>query len=253
MEWVDGKSTVPFTLPKMYLKSEDGSFIKELFVTQTGTNTYYFDGFINGIDQSQSYYIEAELTNEKNLGNNKSMMIKTDNSSFSTNQQLGYVDGEMLNCDLQNRYLTFNFGEYDYVGDVNTELRKISLDQNKIGTYLNGEVIVVEWVNRISTVPRLTPNMYLKSTDGLVTKKLFVTSTGTNTYYFDGFIDELDMTKDYFIEVESASNNNISNAKAMNLRTDNSPLILSEYTLGMIHKYQTYYSTKDGKLMLSFL
>ncbi len=252
VEWVDGKSTVPSTLPKMYLKSKDGSFVKELFVTKTGTNTYYFDGFINDIDKSKNYYIEATLTNDLNVGQNKSMIIKTDKTTFPVTQQLGYLDGEMLNCELVNRILNFNFGDMDYIGNVNTELRKISLDENAIGKYLNGEVIVVEWVNDYSTVPRLTPNMYLKSTDGLVTKKLFVTPTGTNTYYFDGFIDELDMTKDYFIEVESASKNNISNAKAMNLKTDNSPLILSENTLGMIRNYEAYYSTEEGQLKLSF-
>ncbi|MDB1768690.1 hypothetical protein, partial [Eggerthella lenta] len=221
-------------------------------VTKTGTNTYYFDGFINDIDKSKNYYIEATLTNDLNVGQNKSMIIKTDKTTFPVTQQLGYLDGEMLNCELVNRILNFNFGEMDYIGNVNTELRKISLDENAIGKYLNGEVIVVEWVNDYSTVPRLTPNMYLKSTDGLVTKKLFVTPTGTNTYYFDGFIDELDMTKDYFIEVESASKNNISNAKAMNLKTDNSPLILSENTLGMIRNYEAYYSTEEGQLKLSF-
>ena len=101
-------------------------------------------------------------------------------------------------------------------------------------------------------MPSTLPKMYLKSTNERVTKKLFVTPTGTNTYYFDGFIDELDMTKDYFIEVESASKNNISNAKATNLKTDNSPLILSENTLGMIRNYEAYYSTDEGQLKLSF-
>lgn len=252
VEWIDGKSTVPTTAPKLYLKSEDGSVVKELFVTQIGTNTYYFDGFINGINKSKSYYIEAELTNEKNIGNNKSMIIKTDKSTFPVNQQLGYLDEEMLNCDLNGRNLMFNFGELEYIGNINTELRKIRLDENNIGTYLNGEVIVVEWVNSNSTVPRSTPDMYLKSTDGAVNKQLFVTPTGTNTYYFDGFINGLDMTKEYYVEVKSASKNNVSTSKSMHLRTDNSPLILQDGILGYVDGYKSYYSTDFGKLKLSF-
>lgn len=145
-----------------------------------------------------------------------------------------------------------SISQNDYIGDINTDVQHIELSRNHIGDYLYGEIIIVEWIDDKSAVPSTLPKMYLKSEEGSFAKELFVTKTGTNTYYFDGFINGLDMTKEYYIKVESASKNNVSTLKAMDLRTDNSPLIIETGILGSVDSYKAYYSTDFGKLKLYF-
>ena len=44
-------------------------------ITPTGTNTYYFDRYIEGIDTSKEYYFEIASGNPKNVSLNKSMNV----------------------------------------------------------------------------------------------------------------------------------------------------------------------------------
>ena len=52
--------------------------------------------------------------------------------------------------------------------------------------------------------------MRFVSTDGTVDMEVFVTPTGTNTYYFDRYIEGIDTTKEYKFMVESTDPNNVS-------------------------------------------
>ena len=51
----------------MKFKSTDGKVELEVFVTPTGTNTYYFDRFIEGIDTSKQYYFEIASGDSRNI------------------------------------------------------------------------------------------------------------------------------------------------------------------------------------------
>ena len=81
-----------------------------------------------------------------------------------------------------------------------------------------------------STVPKVKPKMTLKSTDGKISLDVFVTATGTNTYYFDRFIEGIDTSKEYVFEITSGDSRNISPNKSMNV-------IFKNQTIG---RYQTY-------------
>ena len=59
----------------MRFKSTDGEVDLEVFIKATGTNTYYYDRFIEGIDKSKEYYLEVESGDKKNISNNKRMKI----------------------------------------------------------------------------------------------------------------------------------------------------------------------------------
>ena len=59
--------------------------------------------------------------------------------------------------------------------------------------------------------------MSFKSTDGTVEMEVFVTATGTNTYYFDRFIEGIDTSKEYYFEIESGDSRNVSENRSMNV------------------------------------
>ena len=234
VEWVNGKSTVPSAKPIMRFKSTDGKVDLEVFVTATGTNTYYFDRFIEGIDTSKQYIFEISSGDKKNISPNKSMNV------YFKNQNIGNYHDYIL-------YLNSNrikFKLDTYVGNINSELKKISLGSSGGNAYVSGEIVVVEWVNGKSTVPSVKPIMKLKSTDGKVSLEVFVTATGTNTYYFDRFIEGIDTSKQYILEVSSGSSKNTSKNKTMNV-------YLKDQTLGNYRNYALFLEdnkVKFGKL-----
>ena len=90
-----------------------------------------------------------------------------------------------------------------------------------------------------STIPKVKPKMTLKSTDGKVSLDVFVTATGTNTYYFDRFIEGIDISKEYIFEITSGDSKNVSPNKSMNV-------IFKNQTIG---KYNSYNLTlKNNKI-----
>ena len=69
-----------------------------------------------------------------------------------------------------------------YVGNINSELKRFDMKQAANGAhYVSGEIVIVEWVDGVSTVPEVLPKITLKSTDGMVNYESFITPTGTNT------------------------------------------------------------------------
>ena len=220
VEWVNGKSTVPSAKPIIKLKSTDGKANLPVFVTATGTNTYYFDRFIEGIDTSKQYVLEVSSGSSNNTSKNKTMNV------YFKNQNIGnYHDYKLY---LNNNQIKFKLNTY--VGNINSEIKSLKLGSSNKNAYIYGEIIIVEWVNGKSTVPSAKPIMRLKSTDGKANLPVFVTATGTNTYYFDRFIEGIDTSKQYVLEVSSGSNRNTSKNKTMNV-------YFKKQNIGKYHNY----------------
>ena len=213
VEWIDGKSTVPKITPKMRFKSTDGKVNMEVFVKATGTNTYYFDRFIEGIDTIKEYYFEIELSDTKNISENKSMKVY-----FTQTKYNDTIVGTYRNKKIRLLKQKILFEKNTYIGDINSELINIKVSKNHQGAkYINGQIVIVEWIDGKSTVPKMTPKMRFKSTDGTVDMEVFVKSTGTNTYYFDRFIEGIDKSKEYYLEIKSGDENNISKNNSMKI------------------------------------
>ena len=213
VEWVDGKSTVPTVVPVMRFKSTDGTIDMEVFVTSTGTNTYYFDRYIEGIDINKEYYFEVESGDSKNVSENRKMKVYFKNTKFENTVVGKYKDKRIR---LKGQEITFE--DDTYIGNLNTELKQfdVGIGTNS-ATYVSGEIVVVEWVDGKSTVPEIAPKMRFKSTDGTINMEVFVTSTGTNTYYFDRYIEGIDTNKEYYFEVKSGDPRNVSTSNKMNV------------------------------------
>ncbi|HIU52402.1 MAG TPA: hypothetical protein IAB70_07350 [Candidatus Merdicola faecigallinarum] len=215
VEWVDGVSTVPEVLPKITLKSTDGTVSYESFITPTGTNTYYFDQYIEDINHSKEYIYELESGNPKNVSENKKMQITI------PNQDLGMV--KEWKTKIEDNKLIFI--PDTYIGNINSELKRFDMKQAANGaSYISGEIVIVEWVDGVSTVPEVLPKITLKSTDGMVSYESFITPTGTNTYYFDQYIEDIDHSKEYIYELESGNPKNVSENKKMQITIPNQDL-----------------------------
>ncbi len=230
VEWVDEKSTVPEEMPKMRFKSTDGIVNIDVFVTPTGTNTYYFDRYIEGIDTSKEYYFEIESGDSKNISLNKSM-----NVYFSGTKYDNMIVGEYHNKRIRLLQQKIKFEEDTYIGNINSELIKFDVGKAGESTFVSGEIVVVEWVDGKSTVPEKTPKMRFKSTDGIVNIEVFVTPTGTNTYYFDRYIEGIDTSKEYYFEIESGDSKNISPNKSMNVYFSGTKY--NDTVVGNYHEY----------------
>lgn len=233
VEWVNGVSTVPPEKPVMYFESTDGEEKIDVYVTPTGTNTYYFDRFIEGLTVGREYVFRVESGSEKNISAAKSMTLLLGNSSLAGSADLGKLGSQMLRYYTNSRgELVICAEEYHYVGNINSELKGLTLNTNEQGaTYLAGEIVVVEWVDGVSTVPSEPPVMAFKSSSGEEIT-VFVTPTGTNTYYFDRFIEGLKVGEEYYFEISSGSSYNISDYKTMRVNLDTSPQMEPEADLG---------------------
>lgn len=207
IEWINGNSTVPRTIPKMTIESTDGSIKQELYVNQVSGNTYYFDKYINSLDKSRTYVIKAELTERANQSNHKTMTVQLPNKTFS-------------NSSAYSQNGCFYAGTYE--GGLTHALNNISLNKTSNGNwYISGKIMVIEWINGVSNVPRTIPKMTLKATDGSETRQLYVRYENYNDYYFDIFMDDVNTGKEYTIEIELTEQNNTSKTKKNTVKIPN--------------------------------
>ena len=204
-EWVNGIAKEPQGLPKMTLKSTDGTYSQEMYVRHDGGLNYYYDRVIYNLDTTKEYYIEVELTGNKNIGNKKKQI-----ANIRPQENIGKLnDQEMV---VTNNKLTFKSNKY--IGEINTDLTTMQIDINEARRqYIKGNIIIAEWINGVACEPQDLPKMTLKSTDGQYSQEMYVRHDGGLNYYYDRVIYNLDTSKQYYIEVELTGKNNISNQK----------------------------------------
>lgn len=206
VEWVNGKSIVPEKNPIVTIENEEGKTVKSLYVKQINGNTYYFDGYIDGLDVNSKYYIRTTSGDSKNISENKSAKL---NFSNKKGKYSNYAYNMYLNSDN-----SISIKRIVYYGDATNEITQFNLKNTTAGySYVYGNIIYIEWINGVSTVPEYTPKMKLKSTDGTYEKEMFVSQVHGNTYYFDGYIEGLDIDKQYYLEMESGDFRNESENK----------------------------------------
>ena len=204
-EWVNGIAKEPQGLPKMTLKSTDGTYSQEMYVRHDGGLNYYYDRVIYNLDTTKEYYIEVELTGNKNIGNKKKQI-----ANIRPQENIGKLnDQEMV---VTNNKLTFKSNKY--IGEINTDLTTMQIDINEARRqYIKGNIIIAEWINGVAYEPQGLPKMTLKSTDGQYSQEMYVRHEEGLNYYYDRVIYNLDTSKQYYIEVELTGKNNISNKK----------------------------------------
>lgn len=73
----------------------------------------------------------------------------------------------------------------EYYGNINTQTISIGYIKSSNGEgYISGNVDIAEWVNSICKTPRQIPKLTLKSTDGKVSKNIYVSYLQRNKILF---------------------------------------------------------------------
>ena len=218
-ETIDGETRIPETLPELTLKTDNG-YAQKMYINHSGNGRYYFDTYIEDLDNTKQYYIEARLSDKNNIATESE---KTKTVALE-NQKLGKVKGN--NVIIENNKLQFSDGD-KYQGTISTKLLDgIYLRDNGAGRhYICGDVQITEIVDEVTKIPETLPELTLKTEDGY-TQKMYINHSGNGRYYFDTYIEDLDNTKQYYIEVKLADKNNIAaeKNKTQNLTLKNQEL-----------------------------
>lgn len=202
-EWIDGITwSIPREIPKIRLKAMDGIDNCEMSVKVIEGNKYYFEGCIEGINPKKSYKIEVESGSNENISKYRQV-----GAIYNKNKTLGQYRRDIL--EIKDNILKFS--PTNYYGDIAIDVINTQLNKNINGYYIEGEIYVSEWIGKLWTEPDINPQIELKSTDNSVMQNLWVLKEEGNKYYFNGYIDGLDFTKEYIIQVKLMNTYNLSN------------------------------------------
>ena len=167
----------------------------------------------SGIDTNKTYYIEVELTGEKNIGTNK-----VQKANLNVGSQVGEYNGKTI--VVTNNEITFRGNEYE--GEINTDLKTINVSLNEAGReYISGNILIAEWIDGVAYEPKGMPEMIIKSTDGTYSAGCYLRHEGGLNYYYDRVVYNLSPEKEYYIEVRLTNENNISSKKTQTVKLTN--------------------------------
>lgn len=203
--------------PVIVLRSTDGEISRELYVAKTGSYTYYFDRYIDGLDTNKEYILEIKSEDSKNGD-----IIKFNNYYTDSNYKYtiwNYTD-EFFKLDSQS-----------YIGDINTNIIEFRLNSNSNGIYVYGDFYYTEIVDGMNRVMDINPKAEIVSTDGTIRRKMYVKSNGNGEYYFDAYLNGLNISKEYVIKITSLDKRNISENTTKNLN-------LPDKYLGLYYEYK---------------
>ncbi len=260
VEWVDidgddvKESTVPKYAPKMQFVSTDGTETIDVFVTATGTNTYYFDRLLSELTEGKEYVFKVTSGNPDNVSQYKTVPIYTGTSAIGSEGVLGKVGNQKLCYSTADDGTLLLSGKQPepYNGNVNSLLTQVNYGKSEYGDFITGNIIITEWIDGVSTVPETTPKMTFESYDGTEVNEVFMACLdGTNTYYFDRNLNgNVDTTKEYIFRITLTEPNNVSEYKSMVATTNEMSAkegVLWETDTQVI-KYKTVWADMDNQL-----
>ena len=199
-EWIDDVACVPKDVPKMQIKSTDGTVVQDVNLIHNEGLSYSYYRILDTLDINKEYYLEATLTSDYNISNNKIQKVNM--------PELTVGEYKETTIKTKNNKIYFSLGGYE--GAINTDLKEITLNKDKDGRYyLSGNMLIAEWIDNVANVPKSLPGLKLKSTDGTVSIDMYISYLEGLNYYYDVFIDSIDLTKQYYIEASLNSEDNI--------------------------------------------
>ena len=208
---------IPNMLPELLVKTSDG-YVQKMYVNHSGDGAYYFDTYIENLNKDKEYYIEARLSNNDNIASEKEKSKVVNMQE----KQLGIIKEHKVFIN-ENKIKFVNKNIYE--GKINTKLLDgIYLNDNGKGKhYISGNVEIKEQIDGKMSTPKQLPSLELKTSDGYV-QKMYVNHSGEGKYYFDTYVEDIDLNKEYYIEAKLTDKNNIAKQKAKILELPNGEL-----------------------------
>ena len=216
---VNGTNTPLTKLPKMSLESTDGSVSRWVYVENKGNNNYYFDVVTDDLDFSKDYVFKIKSGDANNT---------YDYQTFTVSDNFIPVFNKNIYATIQNN--TLNLAN-TYSSELNFSTSNLYFRKNWAGDYcLAGDLSILESISGINYTLSKLPKITLESTDGSVSKWVYVENKGNNNYYFDVVIDGLDSPKNYVLKIKSGNSaNNNTTEKIITL--SNKSIIIYEKNL----------------------
>ena len=209
-EKVNGSKVKLSKIPKMTLESTDGKVSKPIYVEKRNS-IYYFDFPVDNLDLSKKYVIKIKSGNSNNT-------YKAQTLSFSDELIIAsskiYVTASKNTLSLSNTYsasLSYSKANLYYVKNWKGE------------TCIASTISVYEKVNGSKVKLSKIPKMTLESTDGKVSKPIYVEKRNS-IYYFDFPIDNLDLSKKYVIKIKSGNPKNKAKPQTLSIVNEFIPI-----------------------------
>ena len=193
-EWRNGVACVPQDLPEMTIKSTDGTFSAGVNLVHNGGLNYSYYRIIDNLDINKEYYLEARLTSEKNVSENKTQKVNMQNLTA----------GEFKGTTVKTKDNTLYFSKGEYIGDINTDLKEIKLEDSKI----KGNILIAEYINNVANTPNKLPAIELKAKDNSEVIPINIEHISGLEYNFNFEVAEINSSKQYYLQ---ASLNNLDN------------------------------------------
>ena len=214
--------------PSIVFKSVDGKIAKDVYIKYLGNNRYYFDRHLVELALNNNYVFEVKIGRS------------VQNIKLGANRVLGVEDSKKVTINNNQIEITQN----KYNGEPKVTLKNIKLGANASEIrYIYGEIEYYELEDGTKKLNNKRPKIIFKSTDGTDVKEVYINYKGNNVYYFDRYIINTDMNKEYVFEVQSDENGNLNKVKQN--------IILGSHNLGLnINDYKIY--TKNDKVMFSY-
>ena len=254
-ELVDGNCNTPKGTPQLTLKSTDGVWNQNMYVSSDPSGiTYYFDTVVDDLDINREYYIEAYLTGENNTAPTN---VKT--------QVVQIPAGELGDT----KYATLKIGDnkiyFNYEAELINTLKEFDVIDSNGKKYIKGKLNIQEGKDgkRYGLMQDQT-KIKLKSTDGTFEKEMFYYLEVGSLFYFDTTIDKLDTSKEYYIEIEDTNERNLidssekikklgipnqtlGNQQELHVNIENNNIILTnEYTGSIKTSLEDLYLRDNG-------
>ena len=190
-----------WTTPEASIKG-GAKFLKEGYLNE-GQSTLYFQKF-DVVDNGTTYFDNQYMQNIRAANDEGNSMYKTYNSVGIVNSSFEFIIPLYENMPEEACPRPID----DYVGTINTELIDLNSIISNGKNYMSGYIYIAEWINGNCNTPWETPKMTLKSTDGKVQYSMYVSHQDSIKYYFDRNLEDVDTSKEYYIEVELQGDRN---------------------------------------------
>ena len=201
-----------------------GNFVGAKYLN-VGQNTLYLQKFAVYNTDGELFWHQymQNLFGAKNEANILYNSYKYTNIQYSKNFQFlipVYENMPVMPCSepgaKYNGYMT------------SSEFKKITAS----GNILTGDLVVQEWLNGVTQVqPTKNPRVFLHSTDNTTIIECNVKYVEPYVYNFSIDINNINILKDYYVEVKCGNNNNISNHVVVKIE------FKDNYSIGKINGY----------------
>ena len=203
-ELIDNKKVEINDIPKIVLQSTDGSDTQWVYVEKRGNN-FYFDIDITRLDFSKEYIFKVKSNNTNNTYGFQTLSVKD-----------GFISIPSQNISINIKDSIISLSKEPT--ELYSESANLYFMQSNNNVYLAGLVPIFE-KNKIGDKysTSVIPKIQLVSSDYTISQSAYVEKID-DRYFFSIIIDNIDLSRDYYLRIPESSANNLVTIKGQILK-----------------------------------